>query len=100
MDNSIYVWGLIMGLICALIGGNVGSSKGRSYGEGFTLGLLLGIIGLIIVAVLPRNEKGLEELKLTDGSSKKCPYCAEIIKREATVCRTLIVNCLYKKQES
>jgi hypothetical protein len=87
MDDTICLSGIVVGAICAFIGGSLNSSKGRSYGEGFALGLLLGIIGLIIVAVLPKNENALEESKLTDGISKKCPYCAEIIKREAVVCR-------------
>lgn len=87
MDNTICISGIVMGVICAFIGGSISSSKGRSYGEGFALGFLLGIIGLIIVAVLPKNDTALEESKLTDGTSKKCPYCAEIVKREAVVCK-------------
>jgi len=81
------VVGLVVGLILAIIGGSVNISKGRSYGEGFVLGLFLGIIGLIIVAILPNNTTVLEQSKLVDGSGRKCPYCAEIIKPEAVVCR-------------
>ena len=83
---DIFGWLLVL-IICALIAGGINSSKGRSYGEGFTIGLFLGFIGVIIVAMLPKNEKGLEQEKLQDGTSKKCPYCAEVIKMEANVCR-------------
>ena len=87
MDNTIWIYWLVMGIICAFIGGNISTSKGRTYGEGFAFGFFLGIIGLITVAVLPKNENALAESKLTDGTGKKCPYCAEIIKQEAVVCR-------------
>jgi hypothetical protein len=84
--ETIIIWAIIF-IVCAFVGGNITSSKGRSYNEGFLFGLLLGIIGVIIAALLPKSEKGLEKKSLSAGDSKKCPYCAEIIKREAVVCR-------------
>jgi hypothetical protein len=82
-----YIFWIGLGLIIAFISGSINKSKGRSEGEGFALGCFLGIIGLIIVALLPRNDKVIETNKVLDGSSKVCPYCAEIIKKEASVCR-------------
>ncbi len=90
MDYLFYLSAFVTfvtGIICSFIGGSINSSKGRSYGEGFAFGLFLGFIGLIIIAILPKNEYAIEQLKLSDGTSKICPYCAEIIKREAIVCK-------------
>ena len=83
---DIFGW-LIVWAICAFIAGVISSLKGRSYGEGFMIGLLLGILGVLIVTVLPKNEQGLEQEKLKDGTGKRCLYCAEVIKKEAAICR-------------
>lgn len=76
----------IIWLVSAIVAGMVGSGKGRT-GAGWALGILLGPIGLLIIAVMPANVSRVESVALRSGDMRKCPYCAELIKSEATTCR-------------
>ena len=75
MIEEIALW-IVIWVICGFIAGKISSSKGRTFIEGFLLGVLIGFLGIIAELVLSRK-----------SPSRKCPYCAEVVKIEATVCK-------------
>jgi hypothetical protein len=62
-------------------------NKGRDGCGGFALGFLLGPFGLIIALVVSTDHREMEKKSLQSGDTRKCPYCAELIRREASRCR-------------
>jgi RNA polymerase subunit RPABC4/transcription elongation factor Spt4 len=79
--------GPLIWIVCIAVSVAICQEKGRSSAEGLLLGLLLGPIGVIICAVLPKSVGALEARALASGAMRKCPYCAELVKSQATVCR-------------
>jgi ribosomal protein L32 len=77
---------VILWIICAIASGIVGHSKSRPV-LGWVIGIFLGFVGLIIIALLPTNQKQKEATALESGELKKCPYCCELIRSGAVVCR-------------
>jgi uncharacterized membrane protein YeaQ/YmgE (transglycosylase-associated protein family) len=86
METFYCIVGLIVSVICGAASASIMKSKGRSSGAGWALGLLLGIIGLIISAVLPKDEAGTKIQMLESGMYMECPYCRSIIDRKAIIC--------------
>ena len=81
----LMVW-LACAIACAIIAGN----KGRSGFGWFFIGLIFGVFGLLIALVvsdLRGEQAALTSQVAEEADSRKCPYCAERIKREAIVCR-------------
>jgi len=82
------IFGGITWIILALILASVAKGKGRSFGGFFAIGFFLSpLIGFIILLVMGDNKEEIEKQKISSGISKKCPFCANEIKREATICQ-------------
>lgn len=62
-------------LLPAYLGKHLGAQRSIGATVGFVLGLLLGWIGFVIVLIYPYQ------------GSRKCPYCAELVKPDARVCK-------------
>lgn len=66
----------------------IASKKGLSGSTFFILSAIFSpLVGLIIVLLSSPNTARVEENRIASGESKKCSYCAEIIRTEAKVCR-------------
>ena len=75
-------------LIVLLIAGMAGSILARSKGYHPILWFILcALVPLLIVVVL------ILPLKEMKGYTRKCPYCGEIIREEAMVCKHCGNNC-------
>ena len=79
--TTLAIW-----IILAMVGFYIGNNKGRG-SEGFFLGLILGPLGLLIAIFMKPKAKSLEGTALIPGTTRKCPFCAELVKREAVICK-------------
>lgn len=79
------VW-LVCAIVCTVVAGN----KGRSTGWWFVLGVLLGPLALLAIAFMPSMEAVKQDRAAagdTDTMYRKCPFCAEVVRREAIKCK-------------
>jgi len=78
----------IFWIALSIVAGVVASNKGRSGAGFFLLSLILSpVIGVIAALVVSPHTKNIEAQQVASGESRKCPYCAELVKSEAAVCR-------------
>lgn len=77
---------LILAVLIGLIPAFIAKGKGRSFGLWWFYGALIWIVAFPHSLLLKPDPGALERDALAAGQ-KKCPFCAEMIKHEATVCR-------------
>jgi len=82
-EGTIFILWILFSVVPALIA----RSKGRSFILYLIASLIFSpIIMLIVALIVGKDQKSIENKALASGM-KKCPFCAEIIKTEASVCR-------------
>jgi len=77
---------LILAVLIGLIPAVIAKNKGHSFVAWWLFGAALFIVALPAAILIKPDVGAVEQSKLSEGM-KKCPFCAELIKPEATVCR-------------
>ena len=78
---------ILFWIMCGVISSIIAVNKGRSGANWFWLGVLLGPFGPIIALVVSTEYHAIERKSLQDGTMKRCPNCAELVRSLASTCR-------------
>jgi hypothetical protein len=78
---------LVIAALIGLIPAMIAQSKGHSFIAWWIYGAALFIVALPHSLFLKTDAKMIERRQLSSGDTKKCSFCAELIKVEAVVCR-------------
>lgn len=78
---------LLFAAVIGLIPAAVASGKGYSFGAWWVYGALLWIVAMPHSLLLKPRQESIDSKALERGDQQKCPFCAEIIRAEAIVCK-------------
>lgn len=85
MENLLII--CVPALLIGLIPAAIAHGKGHGFLEWWLFGAALFIIALPASILIRRNDEEIERRNLQTGHHRKCPYCAEIVRAEAIVCK-------------
>lgn len=75
-------------LSLCFVAGAIAGGKGRSAAGFFFLSLLLSpLVGILAALIADPDTARVEAERVQGGTQKRCPFCAELIRTEAIVCR-------------
>lgn len=79
----LVLWVVLSGAVAT-----TADNRGR-FGLAWFIGSLIfsPLICFLLLMASPKNQDKIDSIAIKNGSMKKCPRCAEIIKRDALVCK-------------
>lgn len=78
MTALVIIW-VVLGFVTA----KIAESKGRPFGTWLIYGFVCFPLAILYLAV----SKPSDETLVDSGEYRKCPFCAEVVRSEAKVCR-------------
>src|ERR1022692_432758 len=82
IGSGLFEMGIVIVLVLlGLIPAAVAQSKGHSFFVWWVYGAALFIVALPHALMMKADTQAIEASRLESGDSRKCPFCAEIIKR-------------------
>ena len=88
MDEGTYLWiWVAVGLASAVVTRIILDYKGRNAYALLILSFFVGPVAVLMALAQPASQAYQEEDAILSGRAKKCPFCAEVIRAEAKVCR-------------
>jgi hypothetical protein len=77
---------LILAALIGLIPATIAYNKGHSFFGWWIFGAAIFIVALPMALIVKSDKNTLEKRAISENDLRKCPHCAELIRREATVC--------------
>ena len=78
MTTLVIIW-VVLGFVTA----KIAESKGRPFGTWLIYGFICFPLAILYLTV----SKPSDETLVDSGEYRKCPFCAEVVRSEAKVCR-------------
>ena len=82
MTALITVW-----VLCGLVAGAIGASRNVGFALHALIGFLFGPIGILTALLFKPTDEDKYRGQGDASGLTKCPYCAELVKVEAKICK-------------